>query len=79
MIELLDVKNVSDERKQQLLEFIDECRDRIERGEINAAFFIVQEAVDSGWKCHQSSDQPAAFMIGALEMLKLSYALEAVS
>lgn len=75
MVELLNVKNVPDDRKRRLLEFIDECRGLVERGEISDAFFIVQDASHSGWTCLSSSNQPAAFMVGALEMLKMKYVM----
>lgn len=75
MVELLDVKYIPNDRKKRLLEFIDECRASVARGEVSDAFFIVQDASHSGWTCLSISNQTAQFMVGALEMLKMRYAL----
>lgn len=71
MIEVAKIKNVSEESKKNLLDFIDACRLKIQSGEIDAAFFIAQEAPDGQWHISHCGRQSAAVMLGGLELVKL--------
>lgn len=77
--ELRPVKNLTDEDKKDLLEFLDTCRYKIENDEVDDVILIARETTGlRDWVCLHRSKAPMGDIIGGLEMLKMQTILRSL-